>query len=89
MLERGNKNVDTSKVQSLNNTSSNEIESLDLSNEIEPKESKGLIDSIGDGLNDMISANNAGVDAILIDRINAFKEDDRYLKISNLWEIMK
>ncbi len=45
-----NKNVDTSKVQSLNNTSSNEIESLDLSNEIEPKESKGLIDSIGDGL---------------------------------------
>ena len=38
---------------------------------------------IGDGLNDMVSANRAGIDAVLIDRINHFEESKDYIKISN------
>ena len=45
-----NQKVDTSGAQSLNNTQPTATETLDLSNELEPQESKGLIDSIGDGL---------------------------------------
>lgn len=44
---------------------------------------------VGDGLNDMLAANYAGIDAILIDRINAFEEAENYLKISDLFEIIK
>ena len=43
---------------------------------------------VGDGLNDMISANNAGVDAVLIDRVNHFPEADNYVKIKNLFELL-
>ena len=42
---------------------------------------------IGDGLNDMISANRSGVDAILVDRINAFEDSKDFLKVHNLNEI--
>lgn len=42
---------------------------------------------IGDGLNDTISANEAGVDAILIDRTNQFPGSDKYLKIKSLMEL--
>ena len=41
---------------------------------------------VGDSLNDMLSANRAGVDAILIDRVHAFKENESYSKIENLIE---
>lgn len=44
---------------------------------------------IGDGPNDMISANAAGVDAILIDRHNLMENSDKYKKISNLMELFK
>lgn len=44
---------------------------------------------IGDGPNDMISANAAGVDAILIDRQNLLPSSDKYKKISNLMELFK
>ncbi len=43
---------------------------------------------IGDGLNDMISANRSNVDAILIDRIDAFKDSKDYIRIHNLLEIL-
>ena len=42
---------------------------------------------IGDGLNDMLSAKAAGVDAILIDRIDEFSDSKDYIKIKNLKEI--
>lgn len=44
---------------------------------------------VGDALNDMLAANNAGVDAILIDRIGAFEEADNYIKVKDLFEIVK
>ena len=44
---------------------------------------------VGDALNDMLAANNAGVDAILIDRINAFEESDNYIKVNDLFDILK
>ncbi len=43
---------------------------------------------IGDGINDMISANRAGVDAILIDRVDAFSESDNYSKIQTLLDLI-
>lgn len=43
---------------------------------------------VGDGLNDMVAANAAGVDAILIDRINEHP-DGNYLKIKSLLELIK
>ena len=42
---------------------------------------------IGDGMNDTISANAAGVDAVLIDRNNEFTESDKYQRIHNLKEL--
>lgn len=42
---------------------------------------------VGDGLNDMLSANRAGVDGILIDRENEFPDSDKYIKIKNLKEL--
>ena len=44
---------------------------------------------VGDALNDMLAANNAGVDAILIDRINAFEEAENYYKVNSLFDILK
>lgn len=42
---------------------------------------------IGDGLNDMISAKEAGVDAILIDRNKEFSDSQDYIKIDNLMDL--
>lgn len=44
---------------------------------------------VGDGINDTLCANNAGVDAVLIDRIDAFKDSDKYIRIKNLMELFK
>ena len=44
---------------------------------------------VGDGLNDTISANEAGVDAVLIDRNNEFEESDKYIRITNLLELFE
>ena len=44
---------------------------------------------VGDGINDTLCANNAGVDAVLIDRIDAFKDSDKYIRIKNLLELFK
>ena len=43
---------------------------------------------IGDGHNDMVAANAAGIDAILIDRDNSFKQSDMYIKIKDLRELL-
>ena len=51
---------------------------------------KGPLDKVvyvGDGMNDMECAINAGVDAVLVDRINAFEESNKYIKIKNLMEL--
>ncbi|MCR5184545.1 MAG: HAD family hydrolase [Bacilli bacterium] len=50
---------------------------------------KKKIAYVGDALNDMISANRAGIDAILIDRVGAFKEADNYVKIRSLFDLVK
>ena len=44
---------------------------------------------VGDGMNDVLCANNAGVDAVLIDRIGAFPDSNNYIRISNLNELFK
>jgi len=44
---------------------------------------------IGDALNDTIAANNAKVQAILIDRVNAFEDDREYIRISSLMDLFK
>ena len=44
---------------------------------------------VGDGINDTLSANAAGVDAVLIDRDNEFPESDKYIKIHNLLELFQ
>ena len=53
---------------------------------------KGPLDRVvyvGDGSNDMQCANNAGVDAILVDRIDAFEDSDKYTRIHNLMELFQ
>ncbi len=42
---------------------------------------------VGDGINDMICASNAGVDAILVDRDEEFPDSDKYIRIHNLREL--
>ena len=44
---------------------------------------------VGDGMNDTLCANNAGVDAVLIDRIGEFPESDKYIRIRNLKELFE
>ena len=53
---------------------------------------KGPLDKVvyvGDGINDTLCANNAGVDAVLIDRIDAFPESNKYIRIKNLMELFE
>lgn len=54
-----------------------------FNNEIDTKD----VVYIGDGMNDTLCANAAGVDAILIDRDNVFPESDKYIRIRNLMEL--
>lgn len=49
---------------------------------------KSSVVYVGDGMNDMISANRAGIPAILIDRINEFEEADNYTKIKTLLDLI-
>ena len=56
--------------------------------ELDYMDKKDKVVYVGDALNDMISANGAGVDAILIDRVNAFEESERYIKINNLLDLL-
>lgn len=42
---------------------------------------------VGDGMNDVLSALGAGVQPVLIDRINAFEDSEKYIRISNLMEL--
>lgn len=44
---------------------------------------------IGDGINDTICANEAGVQAVLIDRPGLFPDSDKYLRIRNLKELFE
>ena len=44
---------------------------------------------VGDGMNDTLAANNAGVDAVLIDRIDAFPDSDKYIRIHSLMELFE
>ncbi len=44
---------------------------------------------VGDGMNDMLSANRSGIDAVLIDRVDEFSESKGYVKIHNLFELLK
>ena len=53
------------------------------------KGKKSNVAYIGDGLNDMLSAKNAGVEGILIDRVNAFEDSADYIRISSLMDLFK
>ena len=44
---------------------------------------------VGDGINDTISANAAGVDAVLIDRDDSLPSSDKYIKIKSLMELFE
>jgi HAD superfamily hydrolase (TIGR01549 family) len=60
------------------------LKALELYGEIDNKD----VVYVGDAINDTISANEAGIDAVLIDRINAFNESEKYIKIENLLELI-
>ena len=51
-------------------------------------DSRDKVVYIGDGMNDMLSANAAEVDAILIDRDGSFDESDKYIKIDKLMSLL-
>ena len=44
---------------------------------------------VGDALNDTLSANSAGVDAVLIDRVNAFPDSNKYERVNSLLDLFK
>lgn len=50
---------------------------------------KSSVVYVGDALNDMLCANAAGVDAILVDRLNEFEPSDKYVLIKDLTELLK
>lgn len=49
---------------------------------------KSSVVYVGDAINDMICANRAGIDAILLDRLNEFEPSDNYVLIKNLTELL-
>lgn len=53
------------------------------------KGKKDRVVYVGDAINDTVSANNAGVEAILVDRTNAFKNSSNYIRISSLLDLFK
>lgn len=50
---------------------------------------KSRVAYVGDAINDMLCANRAGVDAILVDRYNEFEPADNYILIKDLTELLK
>ena len=44
---------------------------------------------VGDGMNDALCANAAGVDAILLDRFDEYQDSDRYTRIHGLMDLFK
>ena len=57
--------------------------------ELSYMDKKDKVVYVGDGMNDMVAANRAGIDAILIDRDNSFEESDQYIRISDLRELLR
>ena len=52
-------------------------------------EKKDQVVYVGDGMNDMVSANRSGIDAILIDRLDEYSESEAYFKVHDLFDILK
>ena len=50
---------------------------------------KSSVVYVGDALNDMLCANAAGIDAILLDRMNEFEPSEQYVLIKDLMELLK
>ena len=50
---------------------------------------KSRVAYVGDALNDMLCANAAGIDAILVDRLNEFVPSDKYVLIHDLTELLQ
>ena len=44
---------------------------------------------VGDGMNDMVSANRSGIDAILIDRLEEYSDSEAYQRVHDLFDIIK
>ena len=44
---------------------------------------------VGDGMNDMVSANRSGIDAILIDRLNEYSDSEADYRVHDLFDIIK
>lgn len=44
---------------------------------------------IGDGMNDMVSANRSGIDGILVDRLDEYSESEGYTRVHDLFDIIK
>ena len=50
---------------------------------------KSSVVYVGDAINDMLCANAAGVDAILLDRLNEFEPSNQYVLIKDLTDLLK
>ena len=44
---------------------------------------------IGDGMNDMVSANRSGIDGILIDRLDEYSDSKGYYRVHDLFDVIK
>ena len=44
---------------------------------------------VGDGMNDMVSANRSGIDGILVDRLDEYSESEAYTRVHDLFDVIK
>ena len=50
---------------------------------------KSSVVYVGDAINDMLCANAAGIEAILLDRLDEFEESEQYVLIKDLTDLLK
>lgn len=78
--------VDSDKVRETKPSPKPILYALEELNYLDKKEKAVYI---GDGMNDMVSANRSGIDGILVDRLDEYSDSEGYFRVKDLLQIFK
>lgn len=78
--------VDSDKVRETKPSPKPILYALEELNYLDKKEKAVYI---GDGMNDMVSANRSGIDGILVDRLDGYSDSEGYFRVKDLLQLFK
>lgn len=78
--------VDSDKVRETKPSPKPILYALEELNYLDKKEKAVYI---GDGMNDMVSANRSGIDGILVDRLDEYSDSEGYFRVKDLLQLFK